>query len=90
MRVNDLPLMELFEKLQDAGLPLGIGEYQALLRALQAGFGIPDREALARLCCTLWVKSEEEKHIFDKYFDEFIPTSTALDNLDNLDNSPTN
>ncbi|NEQ87468.1 MAG: hypothetical protein F6K26_47890 [Moorea sp. SIO2I5] len=84
MKVNDLPLMELFEKLQDAGLPLGIGEYEALLRALQAGFGIPDREALARLCCTLWVKSEEEKHIFDKYFDkffkEFIPNSIVLDN----------
>lgn len=88
MKVNDLPLMELFEKLQDAGLPLGIGEYEALLRALQAGFGIPDREALARLCCTLWVKSQEEKHIFDKYFDEFIkefiPTSIALDNFDTL------
>ncbi|NEO64467.1 MAG: CoxE, partial [Moorea sp. SIO4G2] len=68
MKVNDLPLMELFEKLQDAGLPLGIGEYEALLRALQAGFGIPDREALARLCCILWVKSQEEKQIFDKYF----------------------
>ncbi|NEO65538.1 MAG: hypothetical protein F6J98_36165 [Moorea sp. SIO4G2] len=84
MKVNDLPLMELFEKLQDAGLPLGIGEYEALLRALQAGFGIPDREALARLCCTLWVKSQEEKHIFDKYFDEFIPTSKASDNFDTL------
>ncbi|NET80845.1 MAG: hypothetical protein F6J94_02300 [Moorea sp. SIO1F2] len=93
MKVNDLPLMELFEKLQDAGLPLGIGEYEALLRALQAGFGIPDREALARLCCTLWVKSQEEKHIFDKYFDEFIkefiPTSIALDNLDDLDDFTT-
>ncbi|OLT60414.1 hypothetical protein [Moorena bouillonii] len=84
MKVNDLPLMELFEKLQDAGLPLGIGEYEALLRALQAGFGIPDREALARLCCTLWVKSQEEKHIFDKYFEEFIPTSKASDNFDNF------
>ncbi|WP_424100185.1 hypothetical protein [Moorena producens] len=76
--------MELFEKLQDAGLPLGIGEYEALLRALQAGFGIPDREALARLCCTLWVKSEEEKHIFDKYFDEFIPTSKGSYSLYNF------
>ncbi|MHC5929198.1 hypothetical protein [Nostoc sp.] len=40
MEVNDLPLLELFTKLREAGLPLGIEEYQLVLQAMQAGFGI--------------------------------------------------
>lgn len=64
----ELPLLELFQKLREAGLPLGLEEYQLALRALQSGFGIPDRAALARLCRTLWVKSPEEKLIFDSCF----------------------
>ncbi|MFN6563857.1 MAG: hypothetical protein RMY28_029230 [Nostoc sp. ChiSLP01] len=39
MDVNDLPLLELFTKLRQAGLPLGIEEYQLVLQAMQAGFG---------------------------------------------------
>ena len=69
MKVNNLPLLELFTKLREAGLPLGVDEYQLILQALQAGFGIPDRKALARLCCTLWVKSPDEKLIFDYHFE---------------------
>ena len=56
-------------------------EYQLLLRSLQAGFGLPDRAALARLCCNLWVKSAEEKQIFDYHFEQVIPlpvSSTAV------------
>ncbi|NER33664.1 MAG: hypothetical protein F6J93_06340 [Oscillatoria sp. SIO1A7] len=66
----ELPLLELFKKLREAGLPLGLEEYQLALRALQSGFGIPDRAALARLCRTLWVKSPEEKIIFDSCFEK--------------------
>ncbi len=73
MKVNQLPLLELFIKLCQAGLPLGIDEYQLVLRALQGGFGIPDREALARLCYALWIKSPNEKLILDDYFDQVIP-----------------
>jgi WD40 repeat protein/uncharacterized protein with von Willebrand factor type A (vWA) domain len=70
MKSYELPLLELFTRLRQAGLPLGVNEYQLVLRALQSGFGIPNREALARLCCTLWVKSAEDKLLFNYHFEE--------------------
>lgn len=72
MDVSNLPLLELFNKLQDAGLPLGIDEYQLVLKSLQGGFGIRDKAALKRLCQTLWVKSAEEKALFEFHFEEVI------------------
>lgn len=66
--VNDLPLLDLFVQLREAGLPLGVGEYNLLLRALPAGFGLSDRDALARLCGNLWVKSDEQQRLFDFHF----------------------
>lgn len=56
---DNLPLLDLFTRLREAGLPLGIGEYQLLLRALGGGFGVSDRADLKRLCQTLWIKSRE-------------------------------
>ncbi|MHC5854507.1 hypothetical protein [Nostoc sp.] len=70
MKTYELPLLYLFTRLRQAGLPLGVNEYQLVLRALQSGFGIPNREALARLCCTLWVKSAEDKLLFNYHFEE--------------------
>ena len=70
MQADELPLLELFTRLRQAGLPLGMNEYHLVLQALQSGFGIPDRQALARLCCTLWVKSAEDKLLFDYHFEE--------------------
>jgi len=70
MIVDDLPLLELFTRLRQAGLPLGVDEYHLVLRALQIGFGIPDRAALARLCRTLWVKSADDARLFDYYFEQ--------------------
>ncbi|WP_413176378.1 hypothetical protein [Anabaena azotica] len=70
MKNYELPLLELFTRLRQAGLPLGVNEYQLVLRALQSGFGIPNQEALARLCCTLWVKSPEEKLLFNYHFEQ--------------------
>ncbi|MEM6255375.1 MAG: hypothetical protein AAF821_20870 [Cyanobacteria bacterium P01_D01_bin.156] len=78
MQAEELPLFELYTRLQEAGLPLGLNEYTQLLKALQGGFGLPDRQALSHLCCTLWVKNEEEEHIFNYHFAEVIgvkPTS---------------
>lgn len=72
MQAKELPLFELYTRLQEAGFPLGLKEYTQLLKALQGGFGLPDREALSRLCCALWVKNEEEEHIFNYHFDEII------------------
>lgn len=73
MDTFELPLLELFTKLREAGLPLGIDEYRLLLRALQAGFGTADREALSFLCKKLWVKSLEEEHLFDHHFQQIVP-----------------
>ncbi|MDF0555630.1 DUF4114 domain-containing protein [Kamptonema sp. UHCC 0994] len=70
--MDELPLLELFMRLREAGLPLGVDEYNLLLRALQAGFGISDCDALARLCCNLWVKSDEQKRLFDYHFEQVI------------------
>jgi uncharacterized protein with von Willebrand factor type A (vWA) domain len=67
--VSTLPLLNLFNQLRNAGLPLNADDYAALLEALRSGFGLEDRTALARLCCTLWVKSKDEQRIFDYYFD---------------------
>jgi uncharacterized protein with von Willebrand factor type A (vWA) domain len=78
MNVNEPPLLELFTRLSQAGLPLGLEEYKLLLHALQSGFGISDRAALARLCCTLWIKSVEEKRIFDYHFEQVMAKDIAL------------
>ncbi|WP_138497109.1 hypothetical protein [Nostoc sp. PA-18-2419] len=78
MEVNDLPLLELFTKLREAGLPLGIEEYQLVLQAMQAGFGINDQAALKRLCRTLWVKSAEELRLFEHHFEQLISINSIL------------
>ena len=67
-----LPLLELFTQLREAGLPLGIGEYQLVLKAWQQGYGTKDRAALARLCRTVWVKSPEEERLFAIQFDRLM------------------
>ncbi|MFS0514489.1 VWA domain-containing protein [Nostoc sp. UIC 10607] len=78
MDVNDLPLLELFTKLREAGLPLGIDEYQLVLQAMQAGFGINDQAALKRLCQTLWIKSAEEMELFEYHFEQVMSSKTVL------------
>jgi uncharacterized protein len=65
---EELPLLELFTRLREAGLPLGLDDYQAVVKSLQRGYGVADRSALARLCRTLWVRSEDEGQLFDYYF----------------------
>jgi len=70
---NSLPLLELFTRLRDAGLPLGVGEYQLVLKALQGGFGLGDRTSLQRLCETLWTKTDEEKRLLDHHFKQLMP-----------------
>ncbi len=84
MKINDLPLRELFDNLRQAGFVLGIEEYELLLEALMKGFGLPDEAALKRLCKTLWVKSVQEEKIFDDYFEKVIskPLETSLVTLE--------
>ena len=77
--IKNLPLLNLFTRLREAGLPLGIQEYESLLSALQAGFGLPNQgiesiepadaqAALKQLCKTLWLKSLDDAPVFDYYF----------------------
>lgn len=72
---EELPLLELFTQLREAGLPLGIDEYRLVLTALQEGFGTTDQKALAELCRTLWVKSQDEEHLFNYHFQQVITES---------------
>jgi uncharacterized protein with von Willebrand factor type A (vWA) domain/WD40 repeat protein len=78
MNPDQLPLLHLFTRLRQAGLPLGVNEYELLLRALQQGFGISDRQALARLCCTLWVKSREDRVLFNYHFDQVMAENAII------------
>jgi hypothetical protein len=79
--VDEIPLLDLFTRLKDAGLPLGVGEYQLALKALQAGFGLADRESLARLCRTLWIKSSDEDRIFEYHFEQLFPLPVSTDGV---------
>jgi uncharacterized protein with von Willebrand factor type A (vWA) domain len=72
-----LPLLDLFEDLLAAGLPLGIDEYGRALRALAGGFGLANRAALERMCRALWVKSAEDSAVFRFYFDRHFPMAAA-------------
>ncbi|NES17941.1 MAG: hypothetical protein F6K41_03220 [Symploca sp. SIO3E6] len=76
MNPADVPLLNvllsLFKELRKWGLPLGVEEYMLAVQALQAGFGIGDRNSLERLCCTLWTKSEVEARLLKRLLDEVI------------------
>jgi uncharacterized protein len=80
---SNLPLLELFTKLQDAGFSLGIDEYKLALKSLQGGFGVRDKVTLKSLCQTLWVKSTAEKLIFEYYFNELIVEEVDNKNINN-------
>lgn len=72
MPPEELPLLELFIQLRECGLPLGIGEYQLVLKAWQAGYGTTDRNSLKRLCRTVWVKSPEDAQLFEVQFNRLV------------------
>ena len=83
--VEEIPLLKvllcLFYSLRQYGLPLGVEDYMLVLRALQGGFGIGDRDSLERLCCTLWTKSEQEARLLHQLLGRAItnaPSSAEL------------
>ena len=75
---EELPLLDLFTRLREAGLPLGIDEYRLILEALHKGFGTTNQEALAELCRTLWVKSKDEEHLFNYHFQQVMIASSIF------------
>jgi len=70
--VSGLPLLDLFNRLREADLPLGIEEYELMPRALGAGFGFEGVDSLKRLCSLLWIKSADEQVVFNHVFEEFL------------------
>jgi uncharacterized protein with von Willebrand factor type A (vWA) domain len=69
MKLEELPLLDIFNSLrQRHGLPLGVEEYLVVVRSLEAGFGISDRQELEQLCCILWAKSKEENRLIRQLF----------------------
>ena len=80
---DELTLLKLFTRLREAGLPLGIAEYQVLLRALQSGFGVDSVTSLARVCKVIWTKAPDEQRLFDYHFqslaDELTRPSRDMD-----------
>ena len=69
MNPDQLPLFELFTRLREHGLPLGIDEYMAVVHALRSGFGVESLDALQQLCRTVWIKTEEEQRVFTYLFE---------------------
>ncbi len=69
MQLEELPLLEIFNSLrQRHGLPLGVDDYLVVLRSLQAGFSISNRQELEQLCCLVWAKTEEENRLIQRLF----------------------
>ena len=93
MKLEELPLLDIFNSLrQRHGLPLGIEEYLAVVRSLEAGFGIANREELEQLCCMLWAKSEQENRLIRRLFGEMwvqIESLPVNSNSSTQENSPT-
>ena len=78
MKIEELPLLDIFNSLrQRHGLLLGVDEYLAVLRSLQAGFGIGSRQEVEQLCCLVWAKSEEESRLIRRLFEQMWRYSPA-------------
>ena len=73
MKEEAYPLLEFFNVLRKAGLPLGINDYTSLLRAFNGGFGVESVDSLMRICRAMWVNSEEEERLFHFHFSRIEP-----------------
>lgn len=65
---NLLVLRGVFIHLRRHGVPLGVRDYLAGVRALRAGYGGPRRGDLQRLCEALWARREEETRLIQHWF----------------------
>lgn len=73
MSADEFPLLDFFRTLHNAGLPLGIADYKLLLKAFRGGFGTENVESLERLCKAIWVRSDDEEHLFNYHFSQIKP-----------------
>ncbi|MDX2246172.1 MAG: hypothetical protein SF052_05325 [Bacteroidia bacterium] len=73
-----LLLWNVFSRLRtELNLPVGVDEYHLLLQALQMGYGWENRDHLARLCETIWLKSPDHRSYLRKVLDEIIGKEIA-------------
>lgn len=63
-----IPLESLFREVRAAGIPLGVEELEAALRAVQLGLAGETVEELWQLLRMLWLTSRTELDIFDPIF----------------------
>lgn len=70
-------LWELFLRLRRRGFVVGPQDYEALLSALNAGFGWSSQQALKELCAKLWAKSYREQETLFVLFDQLAPFEEA-------------
>lgn len=68
-----LVLEEVFYRIRtDLNLPLGVDEYHLLLRAFERGYGLLDRNKLARLMESIWLKSNDKREYLRNVLNEVI------------------
>ncbi len=70
----DSLLLDLFEKLREAGMNLTLEQYDLLRQAITQGYGLGGWEDLRRVCRLLWVKpcANYDASIFDRTFDRYV------------------
>ncbi|MBO3457299.1 hypothetical protein G7B40_005505 [Aetokthonos hydrillicola Thurmond2011] len=70
----DSLLLDIFEKLRDAGMALTLEQYDLLRQAVSQGYGLGGWEDLRRICKLLWVKPcpNYDASIFDRTFERYI------------------
>ncbi|OCR02804.1 hypothetical protein BCD67_18255 [Oscillatoriales cyanobacterium USR001] len=75
--INDYPILDLFLKLREAGLPLMLNDYQLILDTLvnpaPDTLNLESWESITQLCQFLWVKSQEQNQIFQTCLEEVKP-----------------
>lgn len=70
---HKLLLIRLFDRLRtELSIPLGIGEYQLLLEALENGLSFENAGSLLSLCETIWIKSQEDQEILTAMLKQLI------------------
>ncbi len=70
----DSLLLDLFQKLREAGMALTLEQYDLLRQAITQGYGLGGWEDLRRVCRLLWVKpcANYDASIFDRTFDRYV------------------
>lgn len=70
----DSLLLDLFQKLQEAGMALTLEQYDLLRQAIAQGYGLGGWQDFKRVCRLLWVKpcADYDGNIFDRTFERYI------------------